>query len=45
MDENNKSNSLNASCSGLYHEISKEEKAFNSINVYTQIEDEKKKNN
>ncbi len=45
MDEKNKSNSLNASCSDLYHEISKEGKAFNSINVYTQIEDEKMESN
>ena len=45
MDENNKSNSLIVSFSGLYHEISKKQKAFNSLNVYTQIEDEKMESN
>ena len=45
MDENNKSNSLKVPYHDLYHENSQEQKDFISINVYTQIEDDKTESN
>ena len=45
MDDNDKSNSLKVPYHDLYHENSQEQKDYISINVYTQIEDDKTESN